>query len=251
LAGCATRADLVKLQKDQREVRALLADTQVAVDNLRRRVDALKSQVEEPARGRGARGGARGSDDLERRLAELEEKLKQQGQTGPLVETPGVPAPASGETPPPLPTPEPTKPMSVSDAALSRELSALGGTGDPDYAGGLQAVQAGQCDEATAKLRAFLKKNPKSELADNAQYWIGECYYRQKNFNKAVVELNDVLSKYPKGDKVPGALLTLAAAFEDSGDKIDARLVLQKLISDHPKSEEADRARQRLQSLAD
>ena len=43
----------------------------------------------------------------------------------------------------------------------------------------------------------------------------------------------------------------LADAFADSGDKIDARLILQKLISDHPKSEEAERGRQKLQALGE
>jgi TolA-binding protein len=57
--------------------------------------------------------------------------------------------------------------------------------------------------------------------------------------------------KYPKGDKVPAALLTMADAFADSGDKIDARLVLQKLISQYPQAEEAAQARQKLQSLGE
>jgi len=45
--------------------------------------------------------------------------------------------------------------------------------------------------------------------------------------------------------------LMLAQAFADSGDKIDARLVLQKLISEHPRSEEAERGRQTLKSIGD
>ncbi len=256
-SGCATRADLVKVQKDQREVRALLADTQVAVDSLRRKVEQIRSQIDESNRagGRGARGGSRPTEELEKRLAELEARLAAQGQTIPPVGVmPGTPA--VGETPPvgasQAPTPEPTKPLTVSEAALAREDAALQGTKvDEEYRDGIRAVKAGQCDQAEPKFRAFIRKNPKSDLADNAQYWVGECYYRLKNYNKAIVELNDVLSKYPKGDKVPSALWTLAAAFEDSGDKLDARLVLQKLISDHPKSEEAEQGRQKLRSLGD
>ena len=60
-----------------------------------------------------------------------------------------------------------------------------------------------------------------------------------------------MLLKFPQGDQVPGALLALASAFSSSGDKIDAKLVLQKLISDHPNSEEAQIGRRQLQSLAD
>ena len=90
----------------------------------------------------------------------------------------------------------------------------------------------GQCNQAVPKLRDFIRKNPKSDLADNAQYWIGSCYYSQRDYNRAIIELNEVLLKYPKADKVPPALLMLAGAFADSGDKIDARLILQKLIAD-------------------
>ena len=100
-------------------------------------------------------------------------------------------------------------------------------------------------------LRDFIRKNQKSELTDNAQYWIGSCYYGQRDYNRAIIELNEVLLKYPKADKVPAALLMLADAFADSGDKIDARLILQKLISDHPRTEEGERGRQKLQSLGE
>ncbi|MBI4517808.1 MAG: tol-pal system protein YbgF [Deltaproteobacteria bacterium] len=254
-SGCfATRADLLKVQKDQREVRALLADTQVAVDGLRRKLDALKSQLEESNRGGGrgaARGGSKPTEELERRIAELEAKLAAQGQPGSLV----APPPVAGEQPDAAavqPTPEPTKPATLADAALAKEEAAFEGAKvDDDYRDGIALVRAGQCDQATPKFRAFLKKNAKSDLADNAQYWVGECYYRQRNYNKAILELNDVLLRYPKGDKLPSALLTLASAFEDMGQKIEAKLVLQKLVSDHPKSEEAERGRQKLQALSD
>ena len=55
--------------------------------------------------------------------------------------------------------------------------------------------------------------------------------------------------KYPKANKVPAAILLLADTFADSGDKIDARLVLEKLIGDYPNSDEAERGRQKLRSL--
>lgn len=257
VSGCATRADLLKVQHDQREVRALLADTQVAVDSLRRRVDAMRSQADDG--GRPARSSGRSTDALERRIAELEGKL--QAQASPA---PGQPAPPPVPTPPVpssgdaqvVPTPsvaEPVHPATPRDAALAKEEAAMASAQgvDDDYREGLRAVRASQCDQAVPRLRSFLRKNPKSDLADNAQYWIGECYYSQKDYNKAIIELNEVLLKYSKGDKVPAALFTLASAFADSGDKIDARLILQKLISDHPKSEEAERGRQKLQSLGD
>jgi tol-pal system protein YbgF len=252
LGGCATRADLLRVQRDQREVRALLADTQVTVDGLRRRVESLRSQIDEQQRGGRpvGRGGARPTSELEQRLADLERRLAEQGSAQPLSggALPGEPQVAGLPAPP---VAEPVRPVNPTEAALLQEEAATQSGGDEDYREGIRLVRATQCDPAAARFRGFLKKSPKSDLADNAQYWIGECYYGQRDYNKAIIELNEVLLKHPKGDKVPSALLTLAMAFADSGDRIDARLILQKLISDHPRSAEAERGRQKLQALGD
>ena len=134
---------------------------------------------------------------------------------------------------------------------MAKEDAALQGRGDADYRDAIAMMRQGQCNQAVPKLRDFIRKNPKSDLADNAQYWIGSCYYSQRDYNRAIIELNEVLLKYPKADKVPPALLMLADAFADSGDKIDARLILQKLVADHGKTEEAEKARQKLQALGE
>ena len=133
--------------------------------------------------------------------------------------------------------------------ALAKEEALQGARVDADYRDAVQLIRQGQCNQAVPKLRDFIRRNAKSDFADNAQFLIGSCYYGQRDFNRAIVELNEVLIKYPKGDKVPAALLTLADAFADSGDKLDARLILQKLVSEHPHSDEAERGRQKLQSL--
>jgi tol-pal system protein YbgF len=253
LAGCATRADLVEVQKDQRAVRALLADQQVAIDGLRRRMDMLRSEVSEP--GRGARGVpppevARQLNDLEARVAALEQPRATGTQPG------ATPPPVEVEHPPLEATPPPTstapKALGPQEAALAKEeAAAQGARVDGDFREGLSLVGQGQCAQAVPKLRDFIRKNQKSDFADNAQYWIGACYYGQRDYSRAIVEFNDLVLKYPKGDKVPAALLMMADAFADSGDKIDARLVLQKLMSQYPQTEEAGRARQKLQSLGE
>jgi len=257
LAGCATRADLLQVQQDQREVRALLADQQVAVEGLRRRLDIMRGEVSEAGR-RGGGGGT--SSDVRQQLADLESRMMALEQARGLV-----PTPPSGTVPPPeqpvasrppeapLPpvVPTPTRPPTAQEAALSKEEAALAGRADGDYREAIGLIRQGQCGPAIPKLRDFIRKNQKSDLADNAQYWIGSCYYSQRDYNRAIIELNEVLLKYPKADKVPPALLMLADAFADSGDKIDARLILQKLIADHGKSEEAEKARQKLQTLGE
>jgi len=258
LGGCATRGQLEKVQRDQREVRALLADQGVTIDGLRRRIEILKQDMGEPGKGSKAATSAQ----LTQRLADLEARLTaiEQSHPAPSTTTPppptdqfGTSAPPSGAAPPDFqPTPAPPKPVSPLEADLAKEEASLQGQRvDLDYRDGLNLVRQGQCNQAAPRLRDFIRKNPKSDLADNAQYWIGACYYGQREYNQAIKELSDVMLRYSKGDKAPAALLMLADAFNDSGDQIDAKLVLKKLISEHPRTEEAESARQKLQKLGD
>jgi tol-pal system protein YbgF len=95
----------------------------------------------------------------------------------------------------------------------------------------------------------FLKRYPDSDRADNAQFWIGECYMALKQYEKAILAYQEVIKKYPKGNKVPNALLRQAAAFEEIKDKTSSRLLLKKLIKNHPDSSEAEIARKKLAAL--
>lgn len=235
LGGCVTRADFERLKRDQHEVRAQVADLQVSVDAVTRRLDTMKAQ----GNGRSAREAEARVRELERRLAEVEARATP-------VASPMLPGdPLATETPlPRVPGSE------AAQIAMRREVAASA-SAPLAYQRALQLFRDGQADQAIQTFREFLRGNSKSALADNAQYWIGEAYFSQGDYNRSVIELNEVLLKYPTGDQVPGALLALATAFSTSGDKIDAKLVLQKLITDHPQSEEAQVARQQLQSLTD
>jgi peptidoglycan-associated lipoprotein len=95
----------------------------------------------------------------------------------------------------------------------------------------------------------YLSKAPASELADNAQYWIGECYYAQRDFKQAIEEFSKVTQNYPNGDKVAAALLKIAYSHLQLDDRAAARSTLRDLIRQFPKSDEAAQARAKLSSL--
>lgn len=252
--GCATRAQVDKLQRDQREIRALVADQNVAIEGLRRKVDILRQEVADATRG--GRGAASGN--VQQRLAQLDARLTALEQARAF----GGGAPVTGLPPAPQPTGDnvaalppggaaPTRPLSPLEAALAKEEAALAGRNvDASFREGLALVRQGQCAQAGARLREFNKKNPNSDLADNAQYWIGACYFAQREYPRAVNELTEVMLRYGKGDKAPAALLLLADAFAASGETTDAKLVLQKIVSEYPRTEEAEQAKQKLQSLS-
>jgi tol-pal system protein YbgF len=94
--------------------------------------------------------------------------------------------------------------------------------------------------------RAFLQKFPAVELADNAQYGVGECFFAQAVFDSAEVEYARVETLAPAGDKVPAALYKLALSRERLGRKDAARKTLEDLVKRFPNAGEAQLARDRL-----
>jgi tol-pal system protein YbgF len=104
-------------------------------------------------------------------------------------------------------------------------------------------------DVAIGGFRSFIEQFPKSDNADNAQYWIGECYYSQGKLDTAVIELKTVLTRYPDGNKASAAAYKLALVYQQQGSKPQARAQLNRVIKDYPNSAEAKLARDRLQAL--
>jgi TolA-binding protein len=78
---------------------------------------------------------------------------------------------------------------------------------------------------------------------------VGETYYREKWYEKAILEYQKVVEKYPKGNKVPAALLKQGFAFSSIGDNSNGRLILESLIQKYPDSNEAKIAAKKLQGM--
>ena len=120
---------------------------------------------------------------------------------------------------------------------------------DEIYRMAKQAFDQGDSDAARKKFQELIQRYPKSERADNAQFWIGEIYYREKWYEKAILEYQKVIEKYPKGNKVPASLLKQGFAFDNLGDKSNSRLILEELIKKYPKSNEAKIAKDKVKDL--
>jgi len=256
-AGCATRGDLqilerdtldarkrlVKLEKDMDLVRKTTneeiqnslkgfrrdmesmrkgaADLQAAQDNIRvdmreisGKTDDLKVLLQKRADEKSFL-----KEETERRIAALEERLANLEKK---LEELNVGGGKTGET-----------------------------TASPEglYQSGLSAYKAGDMRKAVAELTRFMERHPKHELVSNAQYWIGEAYYSERNYEQAVLAFQEVIKKYPKKEKAPAALLKQAMSFRGLGDAKSARYVLRKLQEDYPRSEEAKKAKELLLEL--
>lgn len=122
------------------------------------------------------------------------------------------------------------------------------GDASGDYRAAVELVKAGKHDDAVAALRAFIVKYPRHDYADNAQYWLGESFYAQKDYAHALVEFRKVVEVYPRGNKVPDALLKVGYCYQATGQGEKAHAVLQQVVSLYPKSEPATLAAKRLET---
>lgn len=248
------RADLTTLQADIDAVRTTLADTRANIQQMQRDLGAIKERVDETRVqvgrqiGQTSREGDQRVKTLESRLAKLEEDAKTQAE---LVRKRDDELKQLREST--------QAAQDAQAAALAAQKLNADGAADialgesetirRDYETGWRAFERKDYRGALVRFRDFLRKNPKSRLAANAQYWIGESHFAQREFDRAIVEFDEVRRKYAQSDKVPAALLRQGAAFTELGEKLNARLVLQELVEKYPQSAEAARAKQRLKAL--
>src|SRR5206468_3636466 len=126
--------------------------------------------------------------------------------------------------------------------------TASAGGGDL-YRQGYGDFGRGNYDKALAELQDFVRLNPADGLADDAQYLIGEVYFTQQKYPEAVAAYDRLLQEHGAGDKAPGAYLKKGLALLEMNRTADAVIQLQHVISAYPKSEEARLARERLRAL--
>jgi tol-pal system protein YbgF len=121
--------------------------------------------------------------------------------------------------------------------------------GNPDqlFAAAYGDYSRGNYDLAISEFRQYVDTYRSSEMADNAQYWIGECLYSKKQLNEAIAEFDKVSILFPKGDKVPAARLKKGIALIELGQEEAGRAELTALVRLFPRSNEAVLARQQLQ----
>ena len=131
-------------------------------------------------------------------------------------------------------------------AGASGALPMPAGSDRMNYQAAFELLKSGQYEKATTAFQQFLVTFPDSALADNAQYWLGESYYAQRDFTQALAEFRTVIETYPRGNKVPDALLKVGYCYQALGQSQKARAVLEQVVTLYPKSEPAALASRRL-----
>jgi tol-pal system protein YbgF len=237
-----------ELSESRAENQRLKTDLTLRLENLQSEMRTLSTGIEEYKEllKRPSKEMDRFKEDMEGRWRGWEERRKTQEERIKEIEDrlKGLDGKTAGST---------SKPMESERLASTKEVpTELKGvsTGMGDiYKDAYETFHKGDLEGARRKFEAFLKQYPNTELSDNAQYWIGETYYLKKDFERAILEYEKAIVKYPEGDKIPAALFKQALAFLDLGDKANARNLLKRVIEKYPRSEQAEMAKKKLETI--
>ena len=223
VVACAGRTqDAVSTADEETELRSEVEDLKRAVNASYDRERALAERLQ----------------STEESNAQLRRELEQQlGQLGSLkgrLDTLSASSPAA---------------MAISSGARSSDGGRSSGVGVPRrYEAARALYDDRQYDKAVKGFATILSDSPGSDLADNAQYWIGECYYGMGRFRQALTEFTKVFA-YRNTEKDDDAQLKIARCYLSLGEKDRALMALRKLIDEYPESEYVANARREIRYL--
>jgi tol-pal system protein YbgF len=257
LAACAPQAELVRTKSEVADIREDLYATKAKVQEMQQRLELIDSNIkgtvdlQKAMADYGAKSDQLVTDmqllqgkleennyriselaqklddksfkiaELTARVEELEARLKiQSGSTSTVTRSSGT-ASSSSKTP---------EPSDVYRQAKN------------DY-------DKRNIDLALAGFQNYLAQFPNASQADNAQYWIGECYYAKKDFGKAIDAFAKVIKNYPKSEKTAGAKLKIGFSYLNERNNAKAREYLNKVIKEHPSTDEAKLAKDKLKKV--
>jgi tol-pal system protein YbgF len=148
----------------------------------------------------------------------------------------------------------PTSNPRTSNDVSSNSASPGGGTppapsADMLYSNGLRDITSGKYDLARQEFQDYLKYYGDTDLASNAQFYLGEIAYHQKQYQDAVAQYDRVLTVYPKSFKLAPARLRKGMALLDLGQKSAGVRELREVVRRYPGTEEERAARAKLKEL--
>lgn len=162
------------------------------------------------------------------------------GQAAPAM--PLVPQAVPSESVPPVAAVQPPQPAPPAPTA------SRAGNPEQEYSAALTTFRSREHGQAVLDFIDFIAKHPKHPLAGNAQYWIGEAYWAQRDYRQALVEFEKV-SEYGPG-KAPDALVKIGLCHARLRDASRAEQAWQRVIREYPKSEAAGLAQSLLRTNA-
>jgi len=235
VGGCATSgvsasdasADFAALQSRVLELQRKAAVAEVEIARLRQQVAALEAHS----------GGAALTPP------------PSSAAPAPIVESPS-------NLPPPAPAPrievqdleEPTA-VAPPPATEAVAPTAVDAAGQAAYDEAYALFHQGRYVDAESSFQRFLQEHPRTELTDNAFYWIGESRFARGDVRGALAAFRQTVESYPQGNKVPDALLKAGQCLQALGDSESARASFEEIVKRFPDSAAAVVAHERLEAM--
>ena len=219
---------------------ALQKSMQDVTANSGARLDTMSTQVQ---------GLSDNLEEIKSRLGKLNQQLVDLQNTVQSLDAKisggGGSAPATGGSSPGGPIAQPTSTALPPAGAPSGPAPSA----DTLYSNGLRDITSGKYELARQEFQDYLKHYGDTDLAPNAQFYLGEIAYSQKNYELAVSEYDRVLTAYPKSFKLAPAHLKKGMALIELGQKTAGVRELREVIKRFPGNEEERRARAKLKEL--
>jgi tol-pal system protein YbgF len=230
-AGRAETGDLSAVQRNvadlsasQDQVKSELLAATTSADETKVQMQKDISRLNDTAAAQAqalqeVRGKLAKVEEIDRRVAALEEKMGKLAAASPFSSAAPAPVPQDWKSP--------------------EEMY--------DYALGL--IKGGDTRKGRQFLTEFASKHPSHKLLPNVLYWKGESFYVEKDYENAILAFQDVVDRYPAGDKAPDAMYKQGLSFLALKDPKNARILFELVQSKYPKSPAAPLARQKLAEL--
>ena len=204
------------------------------------RLDTMSTQVQ---------GLSDNLEEIKSRLGKLNQQLVDlqnavQSIDAKIPSTTAAPPTGTGAA---LPTPTANAVQPATSAPVLPPAGAP--SADTLYSNGLRDITSGKYDLARSEFQDYLKYYSSTDLASDAQFYLGEIAYSQKKYDDAVGEYDKVLNNYPKSFKLAPALLKKGMALIELGQKSAGIRELREVARRYPGTEEDRRARAKLKEL--
>jgi tol-pal system protein YbgF len=246
-----------QMTQDHTVMKTLVEQTGDNVGKLNGTISAMQKSVQDVQANSGARldtmstqvqGLSDNLEEIKSRLGKLNQQLVDLQNTVQSLD-----AKISGGAPPPTTTPTSgnyaTPP--AGGVPVGGSVVPPGGAPSADtlYSNGLRDITSGKYDLARQEFQDYLKYYSDTDLASNAQFYLGEIAYSQHNYDQAVQEYDRVLTNYPKSFKLAPAHLKKGMAQLELGQKSAGVRELREVVKRYPGTEEERRARAKLKEL--
>ncbi len=241
LPGCATVGDVRRLEHEVAVIKQgrgpagrqsqTMADLSVELDELREQIASLEGRIDQA--------------EHQAQSALSEARAARQQAAGGAAPLPGPPVESAGSG---MQAPASVDPSTLPEGAAGQPVAANEVQG---YREAYAAWRAGDTQACIDRFQQFLQTYASSAYADDAAFWMADCYFKRGEYQLAILRFDDVPRMYPTGNKAADALYRQGEALIRLGPSYSkaARRAFERVIQEYPESPRVPEAKRQLEAL--